>query len=186
MYMPTYVIQVESGKEDYIRMLLERAFRKYHPEVTVYFHVPKKPFYWHCSSSRAEEAGTPLVLEYKVMFPGYLFVECGQIREFDRAFADWIYESWYRLLGKDVNGFRPLGEDETGWIRLLSAPPSRAEIREGKLVFLSGSLLGMEEYVCKVKAARKHVCMRIPFQGGTRDIWVAVEITGSQEESEEK
>lgn len=181
--MPTYVIQVESGKEDYIKSLLERSFRKYHPEIKVFFYVPKKPFYRHCCASQAEEAGTPLVLEYKVIFPGYLFVECGQIREFDRAFADWIYESWYHLLGKDVSGWEPLKEDELGWIRLLSGRLSEAVIREGKLVFLSGPLVGMEQYVTKVKASRKHVCLRIPFRGGTRDVWIAAEIESEEKET---
>lgn len=175
--MPTYSVQVEPGKEFYMADMLSMVFRSKHPEIACRLFVPTIPWYMHNTADEAKKAGSVLTLVRKTMFPGYVFVETNQIRDFNRAFGDWVFESWYRLLGKEVDSFLPLDDEELQWIRLLSSETlNTAVIKEGKLVFLSGPLMGREEAVRKVRAGRNCVCLELPFKGKAKRIWLAVDI----------
>jgi len=175
--MPTYSIQVESGKEGYVAGMLAKVFRRDHPEISCRLSVPTIPWYMHNTAEAARKSGSALSLVRKPMLPGYVLVETGQILEFNRAFGDWVFQSWYRLIGKCVDDFIPLEDEELQWIRLLSSETlSTATIEEGKLVFLSGPLKGKEDKVKKVNASRKCVCLELPFKGRSKQVWMAVDI----------
>ncbi len=173
--MNTYVLWTETGKENYVRDLLEKSLHRQYPHLRCKLTVFEKPYFQHNSPAVKEKLGEEFTLLHKVLFPGYLFVETEDIMAFYKALPSLNTTTRYRLLARKDEQVTPLNEDELQWIGYLSEKtPSRATLKDGRLVFLSGSLVGLDSYVRKVNKRNRCVMLNLPFLGEPKDIWIAV------------
>lgn len=179
--MSTYAVYTQTGEEDHVAHLISKTIRATHPDMSSSIYVPQKPFYRHLTAEQAAVKGNPLELVYRPLYPGYLFLETDSAQDIYRTMRGWRYETWYHLIGKTGCDFLPMDEEELRWAERLGKPPSTAVIREGKLVIVSGSLMGVEDAVIKVKASRNNVCMDAVFKGEHRQVWVAMNIVEEKE-----
>jgi transcriptional antiterminator NusG len=174
--MPTYAISVDTGKEAHVAHLINRSLELIHPEMETRVYVPKKPVYVHLTVEQARISGCALELQYKPLYPGYIFLESDEVLNLYHLMAKWRYRSWYRLLERGDHGFSTMDEDELAWAKRLEEPPSKAVVRDGKLHIVEGPLKGCDDAVLRVKASRNNVCLEVPFRGRKRHVWVAMEI----------
>lgn len=166
--MNTYVMNVELRKEEHFKNFLEHfnAFAPYYERIW----VPKKPH-------NLKIGGTPLT-EYRILFPGYLFVDSNE--NYDRiyrTFIDLHIATYFNLMGKKEDALRTVREEELRHIKQLAGEcVSQAVIIGGRIHFLEGSpLYGLDGYVIKYDRHKRNVCLRMEFFGRMIDVWIAVE-----------
>lgn len=98
-----------------------------------------------------------------------------------------------KMLGRDLECFVKLSEEEERWLELLLNPTgkgnraevvglSQIEIREGKEIrIVSGPLMGMEGMVKKINLHKMVAEVVVPFMGGSSVVWLGVETVEGKE-----
>ena len=162
-----YVIQVRTGTEENIRIqcekqipshILERCYLPYYEKMRRYEGA------WH--------------KEQKLLFPGYLFLISGQLKELYLNLKGVI--GLTRLIGTGRE-IVPLTEDETELIRRLAGDKELVKIskgikKEGKTIITDGPLKGMEGYIRKVDRHKKVAWLEVKMMGRTVETQVGVEV----------
>ena len=184
-YMPYYVIQVFSGKE-------EETIKRIYNEIdkiddSIDFFVPKRK-----RLIKKEGVSRELI---ETMFPGYIFIESDKNNIVDLKKKLYKVKTLTKLLGIDKDNkdyVASLSIEEEEFINLLLGKdnPSRTVelshiyLTEGKeVVVIDGPLKGLEGKISKVNLHKRRVTVDIEFMGTITQAELGIDIV---EEIEKK
>lgn len=157
-----YVAQIMTGTEDAARMELRRdGFTALVPEKQMYI---RRGGVWHT--------------ETRVVFPGYIFIGCGDLSAADYHLIKKC-PGYIRLLGVPVP--QPIPAAEAEYIRFLSngenpIEASKAYITlDGQLEIISGSLKAFEDNIIWYSRRQRRAEVETKIAGVTHRITFAVD-----------
>lgn len=163
-----YVIQTETGRESYVKQLIERTVA---PDVYQELFIPRRRTMKRWRGEWRERI-EPLV-------PGYLFVITGQV---ERLSADLRnVPALTKVLGTD-NLFTPLSDEEVrvidqfteGKHRLVDM--SQGVIEGDGVVVTSGPLMGQEALITRIDRHKRLAWVEIGILGRRKQVRLGLEI----------
>ena len=164
-----YVIQVMTGKEEYIRSQCERVIDKTVLEDSFIPYYEEKKKYkgeWHTDK--------------KVLFPGYVFLVSDALLELFESLRK--VTGLTKLLGTGEE-IIPLTKDEVQRLERLGKKEHVVEMSVGvieneRVRILEGPLQGMEGCIRKIDRHKRKAWVEIEMFGGMRMMEVGCEIVG--------
>lgn len=166
--MPVYVVQTEGGKERHACELMSKALN---PDVVTECFVP-------CSEVAKKFGGKWHRVE-RVMFPGYVFIDTTDVDEVERDLRS--VPGFTRVLGIDGKCI-PLDGDEVSWLNALTGKQDRTVrmsegvIEGGKIVILSGPLVGHTGMISKIDRHKRLAYVEIAMLGRKSLVKLGLEI----------
>lgn len=215
--MDTYVITVATGKEEYIKNLLESIdeLRPFYSRIW----IPLRPDFRRIKVTKPFEGLNDLIVDIteslteqqteeqmrqqteqqteeqkkkrtqnqyiisrrKLLFPSYLFIDTASYIDLITAFRTYQSYGFASILGilGNENELKIVTEQEKLWIRMLTADEiSKAALIDGRIHFVEGPLVGMDDYVCKVKKRKRLVMLELVFVNRVTQLWLPFELVG--------
>ena len=166
----TYATQIQAGKEEYMRGLLQPNMPDFH------IWVPTKPY------AVIQKVDGAKVTEYerRILFPGYILIDGESYDHLHETFMRLRgFDSYFNLVGKKAgpDALRVVRADELSMIKKLSGEDVSKGIMENKRIrFISGPFVGLEPLVRKIDRHHSKIMFQTEMFGRQMDIWVGVEI----------
>ena len=170
--MSLHVIWTQSGREGYVKELLEGSILRSYPGLADEIYVPGRKKLFRCSKGVLEQTD--------ILFPGYLFLETKDINAFRDKFRYLYFNTFIQVLGRDEDSLRTVSDDEKTVIDHLCGNTHlmgvTTAVKEGdKVRFIKGPMVGMEAYVIKLKPSKCYAVVEVPMFGQKRRIAAALE-----------
>ena len=184
--MAVYVLQVTTGREFYIKGMLEQSVLEDFPDAAVRLFVPEKPLNHRNNAEERQATGQKLSRLQTILFPGYIFLESDHIDKFLEAIHKFRSTQFLRLLGRDADKTEVLEvtPQEMAHIRRLSGEdPSKGFIEGGRIRITSGSLQGLETFVKKVDRRKGNILLEMEMFNRTVSVWIACDIAETLDEN---
>ena len=163
-----YVIQTESGRESYIKRLIEvYADASTYDEV----FIPQRQML-----KRVAGQWRPCL---QPLIPGYLFVITTHVEQLAHELRG--VPAFTKLLGNE-NLFTPLATDEAALIDNFTANEhrivlaSQAVVEGDRVKVLKGPLVGQEGLITKINRHRRTADLQMQVMGRTKRITLALEV----------
>ena len=170
--MSMHVIWTQTGKEEYVKGLLEHSIGRDHHDLATGIYIPKRAKLFRSSGGVKEES--------RLLFPGYLFLETPDLEAFMEEFRHLYFKTFIHVLGKNRETLRNVSEEESRQILRLCGDDhfmgiSKA-IKEGtKVRFVEGPMVGLQAYVKKVEPKKCYAVLEMEMFGQKRNIAAAFE-----------
>ena len=166
-----YVIQVTTGKEEAMKMLLEREIGSADGER--YFYI-KRERIWRRDGQ--------CILHVETMFPGYLFVLTDHPKELYGRLKS--IHQFTKLLRTEEEIFLKVEQDEQEFLEnLLNSDPedivrlSRVKLdKNGEIRSAEGPLKNYVEKIVKKKLRLRYVMINVVLFGKERTVLVGIEV----------
>ena len=188
--MGIYVLQVQTGQEEYVKDLLESSVLADHPLAAERVFIPQKALNHRNNAEERRKTGERVSRWEMVLFPGYVFFESNDIDAFFEALHRFCSTVFVRLIGRDGDTVQEVTPQEMAHIRRLSGEdPSTGFIEGGRIRITGGSLQGLESFVKKVDRRKGNVLLEMEMFNRKVSVWVACDIAEpvkSEDEGEKK
>jgi|GEM_PF-7080615 len=182
--MAIYVLQVTTGREYYIKQMLEQSVLEDFPDAALRLFVPEKALNHKNNAEERQATGQKISRLQAILFPGYLFLESEHIDVFLKALHKFRSTKFVRLVGLEDDKVQEVTPHEMAHIRRLSGEdPSKGFIEGGKIRIVSGSLQGLESYVRKVDRRKGNILLEMEMFNRTVSVWVACDIAETLDEN---
>lgn len=175
--MPTFVMQVVTGRELKTVELIERVFEdmRRHGE-----SVPVATFFVPRYRLQKRISGAWKTVE-DLLTPGYVYLHApyGVIGQLIKKLAH--VPTFTRVLAQGDGNVVPLSEDEDRWLARLTGEnhvvePSLGIIEGDHVVVIEGPLIGMESKIVGIDRHKRLAFVSIELMGRTKTIKVGIEI----------
>lgn len=162
-----YAIQVETGKEEYIKELIDSFNLDYVESV----FIPKV--------KRVKNFKGIKKLVDVVMFKGYVIVDCLDPKALYIKLS--TIPSLTKLLGKERDMFFPIYDEEVKFLNLILNEKKEVEVSVGyiineQIVITEGPLAGNEAIIKRIDRHKKTALVEIEFMGNTISATLGLEI----------
>lgn len=171
----TYVTQITTGKEEYMRNLLQQFM----PGFRIW--IPTKPYAYIQKVQGVKDSQ----YERRILFPGYILIDGESYDELYDILTGLKFHSFFNLVGKKggPSALRIVRDNELSIIKQLSGEELSKGIIENKRIrFVSGPFVGLEPLVRKIDRHHSKIMFQTEMFGRQMDIWVGAEIVVPVEE----